>query len=141
MKPVLFKQYVDTGQVAFEYKHAAFLGQESIWAAQAAECAADQGKFWQYHDLLFSRQAGENQGTFTKDKLVGFATELGLDMTRFQSCLQNDQTLGRVQADISEGEQAGVRGTPTFFINGQALVGAQPIEAFQKAIDQVLKGQ
>jgi protein-disulfide isomerase len=141
VKPVLFKQYVDTGQVAFEYKHAAFLGQESIWAAQAAECAADQAKFWQYHDLLFSRQAGENQGAFTKDKLLGFAAELGLDMTKFQPCLQNDQTLDRVQADIIEGEQAGVRGTPTFFINGQALVGAQPIEAFQKVIDQALKGQ
>jgi len=141
VKPELFKQYVDSGQVAFEYKHSAFLGQESIWAAQAAECAADQGKFWPYHDLLFSRQAGENQGAFTKDKLLGFAAELKLDMTKFEPCLKNDQTLGRVQADIREGDQAGVRGTPTFFINGKPLVGAQPIEAFQQVIDQMLKGQ
>jgi protein-disulfide isomerase len=137
----LIQQYVDTGKVAFVYKHSAFLGQESIWAAQAAECAADQGKFWQFHDLLFARQNGENQGTFTKDKLIGFAQDLQLDMTQFEPCLNNDQTLDRVQADTQEGQQAGVRGTPTFFINGQPIVGAQPLETFQAAIDQALSGQ
>lgn len=137
----MIKQYVDIGKVTFVYKHSAFLGQESVWAAQAAECAANQGKFWEYHDLLFNRQAGENQGTFTKDKLLGFAQELKLDMTQFEPCLKNDQTLDRVQADTREGQQAGVSGTPTFFVNGQALVGAQPIQAFQAAIDKILNGK
>jgi len=135
----LIKEYVDTGKATLVYMNSAFLGQESVWAAQAAECAADQGKFWQYHDLLFARQNGENQGAFTEDKLIGFAQEMGLDMTKFQPCLKNDQTLARVQADVQEGQAAGVRGTPTFFINGQALVGAQPIEAFRSAINQALK--
>ncbi len=139
MEPGLIKQYVDTGKASFVYKHAAFLGQESLWAAEASECAANPGKFWPYHDLLFQRQSGENQGAFTKDKLLGFAQELKLDMTQFEPCLKNDQTLDRVQSDIRESQQAGVRGTPTFFINGQALVGAQPLDAFQKAIDQALK--
>ena len=138
VEPTLLKQYVDTGKVAFVYKHSAFLGQESVWAAQAAECAADQGKFWQFHDLLFAKQNGENQGTFTKDKLIGFATDAGLDMTKFEPCLNNDETRARVQADTQEGQQAGVRGTPTFFINGQPLVGAQPLETFQAAIDKAL---
>ena len=138
VEPTLLKQYVDTGKVAFVYKHSAFLGQESVWAAQAAECAADQGKFWQFHDLLFAKQNGENQGTFTKDKLIGFATDAGLDMTKFEPCLNNDETPARVQADTQEGQQAGVRGTPTFFINGQPLVGAQPLETFQAAIDKAL---
>ncbi len=138
MRPVLFKQYVDTGKIQFVYKHSAFLGQESTWAAQASECAADQGKFWEYHDLLFERQNGENQGAFTKDKLIGFAKDMGLDMTKFEPCLTNDQTLSRVQTDTQEGQEAGVRGTPTFFINGQALVGAQPVTAFQALIDQAL---
>ncbi len=88
--------------------------------------------------MLFSRQNGENQGAFTKDKLQGFAKELNLDMTKFEPCLTNDQTLDRVKADTQEGSAAGVRGTPTFFINGQGLVGAQPFEAFQAAIDKAL---
>ncbi len=141
MEPELFKQYVQTGQVAFVYKHMAILGQESTWAAEAAECAADQNKFWEYHDLVFSRQAGENQGAFTKDKLMGMAQELELDMTKFEPCLKSDQTLARVQADIKEGQEAGVRGTPTFFINGQGLVGAQPFEAFKAAIEKIMKGE
>lgn len=136
--PALFKEYVDSGKVNFVYKHSAFLGQESVWAAQAAECAADQGKFWEYHDLLFSRQNGENQGAFNKDKLIGFAKEMGLDMAKFEPCLTNDETLARVTADTQEGQKAGVRGTPTFFINGQPLVGAQPLTAFQQVLDKQL---
>lgn len=137
--PTLLKDYVNTGKVTFVYKHSAFLGQESVWAAQAAECAADQAKFWPYHDLLFARQAGENRVPFTKDNLINLARELGLDMVRFEPCLNNDQTQSRVQADTQEGEAAGVRGTPTFFINGRPLVGAQPMEAFKDAIEQALK--
>ncbi len=135
----MLKEYIETGKVTIVFKHSAFLGQESVWAAQASECAADQGKFWQYHDLLFARPAAGNQGAFTKDKLIGFARELGLDMTKFEPCLRNDQTLARVQADTQEGQAAGVRGTPSFFINGVPLVGAQPIEAFRTAIEQALK--
>ena len=141
MKPTLLKQYVETGQVTFVYKHMAILGTESTWAAEASECAADPGRFWEYHDLVFNRQAGENQGAFTKDKLLSMAQELKLDMTKFEPCLKNDQTRGRVQADTEEGQEAGVRGTPTFFINGQGLVGAQPIEAFKAVIDKILKGE
>jgi protein-disulfide isomerase len=134
----LMKDYVQTGKVNFVYKHSAFLGQESVWAAQASECAADQGKFWDFHEYLFTHQNGENQGAFTKDKLIGFAKDMGLDMTKFEPCLTNDETLARVQADTQEGQQAGVRGTPTFFINGQPLVGAQPLSAFQTVLAQQL---
>jgi protein-disulfide isomerase len=140
VKPALLQQYVDTGKVQFVYKHSAFLGQESVWAAQAAECAADQGKFWAYHDLLFERQGGENQGAFNKDNLVGFGKDLGLDMAQFESCLREDKTLARVQEDTEEGKRLGVRGTPTFFINGRPMVGALPLEAFQEAIEAALQG-
>ncbi len=136
--PDFLKQYVDTGKVRFVYKHSAFLGQESVWAAQAAECAADQGKFWQYHDLLFSKQNGENVGTFTKDNLIAYAKEIGLDSAKFDPCLKNDETLSRVAADTQEGRTAGVSGTPTFFINGKPLVGAQPLSVFQSQIDAML---
>ena len=72
VEPSLIKEYVDTGKVSLVYKHLPFLGQESAFVAVAAECAADQGKFWQYHDYLFEHQQGENQGAFTKEKLIGF---------------------------------------------------------------------
>ena len=141
MKPALFKECVDTGKVKFVYKHMAILGQESVWAAEASECAADQDQFWPYHDLLFSRQAGENQGAFNKDKLLARAVELKLDMARFGPCLTNDQTLDRVKGDTQEGQQVGVRGTPTFFVNGRAVVGALPLQDFQQVIEQALSGK
>ncbi len=141
MKPALFEEYVDTGKVKFVYKHMAILGQESVWAAEASECAADQGQFWPYHDLVFSRQAGENQGAFNKDKLLALAVELKLDMAQFGPCLTNDQTLDRVKGDTQEGQQVGVRGTPTFFVNGRAVVGALPLQDFQQVIEQALSGK
>ncbi len=137
MRPVL-QSYIDSGKVNLVYKHSAFLGQESVWAAQAAECAADQGKFWEYHDLLFDKQNGENVGTFTKENLLSYAKDLGLDMAKFEPCIKNDETLQRVVADTNEGRQVGVTGTPTFFINGKPLVGAQPVQAFQAQIDAAL---
>jgi len=138
VNPDLLKQYVDSGKISFIYKHSAFLGQESIWAAQAAECAADQGKFWEYHDLLYAKQNGENIGIFTKENLSKYAQELKLDASKFDPCLNNDETLERVKADTLEGRNVGVTGTPTFFINGKPLVGAQPLQAFQAQIDGLL---
>jgi len=134
----VLQSYIDSGKVNLVYKHSAFLGQESIWAAQASECAADQGKFWEYHDLLFERWNGENQGAFSKENLIKFAQDLKLDAAKFDPCLTNDETLERVKADTLEGRDVGVTGTPTFFINGQPLVGAQPIEAFQQQLDPLL---
>ena len=134
----MLQSYIDSGKVNLVYKHSAFLGQESVWAAQAAECAADQSKFWEYHDLLFDKQNGENVGTFTKDKLMGYAKDLGLDSTKFDPCLQNDATLQRVMSDVNEGRAAGVTGTPTFFINGKPLVGAQPVEVFRSTINAAI---
>ena len=136
--PQLVRDYVDTGKATLVYKHTAFLGPESSWAAVAAECAADQNRFWDFHNLLFSRQNGENQGTFNKDKLLSFANELKLDLAKFEPCLNNEETLARVQADIQEGRQAGVTGTPTFFINGQKIAGAQPYDRFRAVIEPLL---
>lgn len=132
-------EYIKTGKVSFLYKHMAFLGPESAWAAEASECAADQGKFWTYHDLLFSRQNGENQGAFNKDNLVGFGKELGLDMTRFEKCVRNDETLDRVRADTQEGQQFGVNSTPTFFVNGQPVVGMTSYDSLKALLDKALQ--
>lgn len=101
----------------------AFLGQESIWAAEAAKCAQDQNQFWAYHDKLFNEQQGENSGAFTKANLKRFAADLHLDTQQFDSCLDADKYLQDVQNERQTGQQMGVNSTPTFFINGQKYEG------------------
>lgn len=135
VEPTIRQQYIDTGKATFVFKHMAFLGPESVYAAVASECAADQGKFWQYHDYLFEHQNGENQGAFDKDKLIGFAEPVGLDKDAFAKCVNSDATLERVKADTMEGQALGVSSTPTFFINGKPVVGLASPQDFSKLID------
>lgn len=99
-------------------------------AAEAAECAEDQGKFWEFHDKLF-----ENQQSINTENMKQWAKDLGLDSTKFDDCLDSGKYASEVQKDFEDGQAAGVSGTPTFFINGQKLVGAQPFTAFKSIID------
>jgi len=138
-KTNLVKDYVDTGKVKFIFRQYAFLGQESTWAAQASECANEQGKFWEYHDYLYNHQGPENSGAFAKDKLIGFAQDMGLNTEQFSSCLNSDKYAKNVSDDLAAGQKAGVTGTPATFINGQLVVGAQPYTAFKTIIDEELK--
>jgi len=138
-EPQIDKTYIQSGKVRFGYFGFAFLGQESNWAAEAVECAADQNKFWEYHDTLYSSQSGENQGTFNKDNLKKFAKDLGLDNSAFNECLDSGKYTQLIQEESSKASSIGVRSTPTFLINGQAIVGAQPFEIFQQTIDSLLK--
>lgn len=115
--------------------HYAFLGQESFWAAEASECAGEQDAFWEYHDILFASQAGENRGAFNKENLRGFAEELGLDMNAFNECLDSGRHSEFVREQVAAAQSIGVRSTPAFLINGQPIVGAQPFEAFQQVIE------
>ena len=138
-KPQIDEQYMQSGKVRFAYFNFAFLGPESNWAAEAAECAADQDKFWEYHDKLYDSQSGENQGAFNKANLKKFAEELGLDTSAFNECLDSGKYTQLIQDESSMASSIGVRSTPTFLINGQAVVGAQPFEIFQQTIDSLLK--
>ncbi len=106
---------------------------EAVPAAIAAHCAGEQGKYWEYHDLLFL--GGRELG---RETYVAYADELGLDVDEFSRCIDEQRYLDEVQKDFNDGAAAGVRGTPTFFINGIPLVGAQPFENFQAVIDQEL---
>ena len=126
------------GKVRFAYWHFPFLGDESQWAAEASECAGDQDKFWEYHDLLFDRHEGENVGTYTKDNLKKYAVELGLDSAAFDQCLDSGKYTELVQSQKATAAQMGVTSTPAFLINGQAIVGAQPFENFKQVIDGLL---
>ena len=138
-EPQIDKAYIQSGKVRFGYFDFAFLGQESNWAAEAAECAADQNKFWEYHDTLYSSQSGENQGAFNKANLKNIAADIGLDTNVFNKCFDSGKYSQLIQDDSSLASSIGVRSTPTFLINGQPLIGAQPFEAFQRAIDPLLK--
>jgi protein-disulfide isomerase len=102
-------------------------------AAEAAECADEQGKFWEMHDLLYS-----NQESLSDDLYTVFAAQLGLDTQKFNDCLSSNKYAEEVAADLQDGQAYGVTGTPTFFVNGQVLVGAQPVSAFEALIDQEL---
>jgi protein-disulfide isomerase len=107
-------------------------------AAEAAECAGLQNAYWPMHDLLFARQGEWSGKGNLVDRLVGYAGELGLDTEAFRACVESGNFTAEVQADLQEGAQAGVRGTPTFFINGTPLVGAVPYENLRQAIEAAL---
>jgi len=102
-------------------------------AAEAAECADDQGKFWEYHDKLF-----ENQQALDTSNLKQYAKDLGLDSAQFDSCLDSGKYELEVKKDFQDGQSYGVSGTPTFFINGIKVVGAQPFSTFKQVIDSEL---
>ena len=120
----------------FGYWQFAFLGDESKWAAEASECANDQGKFWEYHDLLFENHAGENQGAFSKDNLKKFAADMSLDTAAFNECMDSGKYTDLVQSQSDAASNLGVRSTPSFVINGQPVIGAQPFETFEQIIQQ-----
>lgn len=134
----LKKDYIDTGKVRFAFRQYAFLGQESTDAANAAECANDQGKFWEYHDYLYQHQGAENSGAFSKDHLKEFAATLGLDTATFNDCLDTNKDKANVDKDLAEGGTAGVNGTPATFINGVLISGAVPYAQIKAEIDKQL---
>ncbi len=130
--PQLQQQYGD--KIRFVYKNFAFLTQDSEPAAIAAICAHEQGKFWEYHDALFN-----DQHTRGRDSYIKFATSVGVpNIAQFTQCIDSNKYAATVQADTAQGQNYGVTGTPTFFINGVALVGAQPIDVFKSSIDRIL---
>lgn len=139
--PQIDKTYIEAGQVRWVFKNFQRIGEESKQAGQAGECAAQQGQFWAYHDKLFFNQKGENQGTFNNARLKSFATDLGLDRSAFDSCLDSGRMSNTISQEYNEGVRKGVQATPTFFINGNKLEGARPYAEFQRAIDAALKAE
>ena len=104
----------------------------------AADCANEQGKFWEYHDYLFARQSGENQGAFARERLKEFAAALNLDTSRFNSCLDGEKYRSEVEKDMNDARALGVNATPTSFLNGSPVVGAVSFSELQPLIDKEL---
>ena len=111
-------------------------GEIAIKAHEAANCAGDQGKYWEYHDILFKRQ---NEWKRNASKFLEYAKELGLDIEEFKACLDSGKYREEVLKDLEEGKKLGVKGTPTFFINGKKLTGALPYEEFERVINELSK--
>lgn len=135
----IINDYVKTGKAVYYYRHFAFLGPASVLAANASECANEQNKFWDMHKYLFDNQPPESDTSmFTVDKLTQVAGTLGLDTNKFNSCLSTNKYQKNVDKDQSEGQAAGVSGTPTMFINGVSVVGAEPYDTIKKQIETAL---
>lgn len=136
--PQILAKYGETGQIRYEFHPYAFLGAESTNAAEAAYCANEQGYFWQYHDMLYFNQHGENQGAFRNEVLREFAAVLNLDQAAFDTCLSSNKYAGQVQTDLNVGNARGVTTTPVFIINGQMIVGAESFAKFDSLITSAL---
>jgi protein-disulfide isomerase len=126
------------GKIRFVYRHLPLtsIHPNAMPAAEASMCAHEQGAFWQYHNALF-----EGQQNLGEEFYVQIAQQLGLDLTAFQDCMANDKYAAEIQKDSDFALNLGVNSTPTFFINGLAVVGAQPLDIFKQVIDKELAGE
>lgn len=134
VEPGIVKDYVATGKVYYTYAPMAFLGQESIDSAEAAYCANDQGKFWDYRDMLFANHTGENVGDFTTAKLQAFASKLGMDTATFNQCLSSGKYKTAVDDANTFASNQGVNSTPTIMVNGKIYSAGEAVSAIEAAL-------
>ena len=121
------------------WRHFAFLGPETQAAAEASECAADQGRFWEYHDRLFEAQPDRRNGGFSTIRLKSYGAEVGLDVAAFNSCVDSGRHTARVKAETERGRAKGVKATPTLFVNGRKVEGVPQPEALDAVIATALR--
>lgn len=147
-QPQIVADYVNTGKVKMVFRDFAFLGAESTVAANAAQCAEDQNQFWTYHNALYAgkvaddaKGGSEDDGFFSVTELLKLGQQVGLNMTTFTSCVNNNSDANIVAQEKSAATAAGVDATPTVFINGTQVTGAQPYSAFKSVIDAALAGK
>lgn len=147
-KDQIMDNFVNTGELRFVFKDFVIndlpSDRASTLAAEASYCAADQGKYWQYHDVLYDNSRGENTGWVTEDSLKQFATRIGIqNLTEFSGCIQNHAHRDLVEANTQLANGLGLRSTPSFVIISNetvpiAIEGAQPYTVFKQVIDDVL---
>ena len=140
----IIDNYVDTGKVNIVFVDLAFLGSDSPIAAQATHCANEQGKYWEYHSILYYKQEGIDNGWASKSMLKEYANELKLDSDQFASCIDSAKYAKNVQNSYNAAVKMKVSSTPTFYLfdheNGmiEKISGAQPLSVFVKTIDSML---
>ncbi len=145
--PILMKEYVDTGKVRYVFRDFPLdqLHPQARKAAEASHCAGEQGKYWEMHEVIF-----RNQRALAGPQLAEHAIAVGVEKTKFDECLASGRYAARVARGLTDGAAVGVRGTPTFvvgrtkpgdFVEGTAIRGAHPLDAFRRIIDQTLNEQ
>src|SRR6266850_2887961 len=143
VEPRLRKEYIDTGKVKFVFRDYPIvqIHPEALLASMAVDCAGEQNKYWEYHDKVFREQfnKGDDLVRFKADDLKRWAKDTKLDQPKFDQCLDSEKYKNEVLKDKADGDAVSVQGTPTFFINGRVIGGAQPYPAFKTLIDDLLK--
>ena len=143
VEPRIKKDYIDTGKVKLVFRDFPIveIHPEAAVAANAVQCAADQGKYWQFHDKVFREQdnRGDDIIRFKIADLKKWGADIKLDTAAFNACIDAARYKDEVSKDFADGSAIGIRGTPTFFINGRYVSGAQPYPVFKKVIDEELK--
>jgi len=139
-KPNIIESFIDTGKVKLIFMDIAFLGKDSLPAAMATYCAEEQGKYWEYHSVLYTNQQGIDTGWADSANLKNFAFDLGLDMDLFVSCFDSGKFENRVQFNTNIANESGVKATPTFVIldskgNQETVIGPQPFSVFKNIIE------
>lgn len=137
--PELVKKYVDKGVLRIEWRDFPYLGDDSWKGARAGRAAADQDKFWEFHDAMYADPPKTNSGEMTDKFLRGIADDVGMDVQQFTDDMKSDKYKSKIQADFDEGQSIGVSAAPTFFINGTPIMGAQALPAFTDVIDHESK--
>ena len=139
----MVNEFVSSGQVLFEYRDLAFLGEDSVQAAGAALCADEQGAFWAFHDGLYYNQvnnAAYNTGAFSRERLDVIAETVGLDMVAFGQCMDEDRYEDQVLDDSAEAQRQGINQTPTFIVNGELVQGVGSYDDIRTQILEALNG-
>jgi protein-disulfide isomerase len=143
VEPRLKKEYIDTGKVKLVFRDFPIvqIHPEALLASMAVDCAGEQDKYWQYHDKVFREQynKGDDLVRFKAADLKKWAKDTGLDQPKFDQCLDSEKYKSEVLKDKADGDAVSVQGTPTFFINGHVIGGAQAYPAFKNLIDSLLK--
>ena len=144
-EPQLVQSLVTTGKAKFVWRDFDYFGPDSVSASEAAYAAGEQGKFWQFHDLLFQNQQMPNNGWASKQNMETFAQLLGLNMTEFDQSINSGKYDSLINSNYSLGAQVGVSGTPTFFLvgpNGKivTIAGGQPESVFEQAVASLTSG-
>ena len=138
---VILDEYINSGRANFVFKDFPLNGPDSVFAAEAAYCADDQGKYWQYHDELYTNWGGERTGWITVDSLNKFATTVDLEIDEFNSCINEHKYRQRVLELEKFGKEIGIDATPSFLIfNDEKIIkirGNQPVDVFSKAIEEL----
>jgi protein-disulfide isomerase len=142
-EPIIYETYIQTGKVNLVFKHLPNRGSDSMGAAIAAQCTNDQGKFWEYHKILYTNQKPIDSGWVSKDNLKKFASKTtGLNMSNFNSCLDSEKYKSLVEKDLAFGSSFGFQDTPSFIIvnndgsKPEILRGAHPFPSFKALIDK-----